>query len=199
MEAVNNKFGVGMRFKMSFEGEDSPERRFLGTIIGVEDKSPHWAGSRWRSLKVQWDEPASMPRPDQVSPWEIEPFVASVPVSMPLPAPKNKRTRTPIEIPNLGKRSENHAMWHHKQTDVNSASNSISRTQTDGSWLSSPRACVSRNLFQDTMDDRKSVSKWPSLPGYSTPHSSQPNNDPFPDPIEKVKKADTAFFIYSVL
>ncbi|XP_040989882.1 auxin response factor 9 isoform X1 [Juglans microcarpa x Juglans regia] len=219
LEAVNNKFGVGMRFKMSFEGEDSPERRFLGTIIGVEDKSPHWAGSRWRSLKVQWDEPASIPRPDQVSPWEIEPFVASVPVSMPQPAPKNKRPRTPIEIPNLdntsstgstlwnsaltqsnemtqfmaeGKRSENHAMWHHKQTDVNSSSNSISRTQTDGSWLSSPRARVTRHLFQDTMDDGKSVSKWPSLPGYSTPHSSKPNNDPFPDPVEKVKKADTA-------
>ncbi|KAG6684778.1 hypothetical protein I3842_12G079300 [Carya illinoinensis] len=190
LEAVNNKFGVGMRFKMSFEGEDSPERRFLGTIIGVEDKSPHWAGSRWRSLKVQWDEPASIPRPDQVSPWEIEPFVASVPVSMPLPAPKNKRPRTPIEIPNLGKRSENHAMWLQKQTDVNS--NSISRTQTDASWLSSPRACVTQHLFQDTIDDCKSVSKWPSLPGYSTPHSSKLNNDPFPDPVEKVKKADTA-------
>ena len=27
LEAVNNKFSVGMRFKMRFEGEDSPERR----------------------------------------------------------------------------------------------------------------------------------------------------------------------------
>jgi auxin response factor len=27
LDAVNNKFGVGMRFKMSFEGEDSPERK----------------------------------------------------------------------------------------------------------------------------------------------------------------------------
>jgi auxin response factor len=27
LEAVNNKFGVGMRFRMSFEGEDSSERR----------------------------------------------------------------------------------------------------------------------------------------------------------------------------
>jgi hypothetical protein len=26
--------------------------RFLGTIVGVEDVSPHWPGSRWRSLKV---------------------------------------------------------------------------------------------------------------------------------------------------
>ena len=27
LEAVNNKVGVGMRFKMNFEGEDSPERK----------------------------------------------------------------------------------------------------------------------------------------------------------------------------
>jgi auxin response factor len=27
LEAVNNGFSVGMRFKMRFEGEDSPERR----------------------------------------------------------------------------------------------------------------------------------------------------------------------------
>ncbi|KAB1215442.1 Auxin response factor 9 [Morella rubra] len=220
LEAVNNKFRVGMRYKMSFEGEDSPERRFLGTIIGVEDISPHWAGSRWRSLKVQWDEPAAIPRPDRVSPWEIEPFVASVPASLAQPPPaKNKRPRTPIEVPNLdnttstgstlwnsgltqshemttfmpeGKRSENHVMWHHKQTDINSNSNSISRTQTDGSWLSSPRACVTQHLFQDTVDDSKSVSAWPALPGYSTTHSSKLNNDPLTDPVEKLKKVDTA-------
>lgn len=27
LEAVNNGYAVGMRFKMQFEGEDSPERR----------------------------------------------------------------------------------------------------------------------------------------------------------------------------
>lgn len=27
IEAMNNKFLVGMRFKMKFEGEESPERR----------------------------------------------------------------------------------------------------------------------------------------------------------------------------
>lgn len=26
--------------------------RFSGTIVGVEDISPHWANSKWRSLKV---------------------------------------------------------------------------------------------------------------------------------------------------
>lgn len=28
LEAVKNGFSVGMRFKMRFEGEDSPERRY---------------------------------------------------------------------------------------------------------------------------------------------------------------------------
>ncbi|KAI3689889.1 hypothetical protein L2E82_47859 [Cichorium intybus] len=96
IEAINNKFNVGMRFKMAFEGEDSPERRFTGTIIGVEDISPQWELSKWRSLKVQWDEPASIIRPERVSPWEIETFVNPVPTPSLQPlAPKTKRPRPP--------------------------------------------------------------------------------------------------------
>ncbi|KAK9094008.1 hypothetical protein Scep_025477 [Stephania cephalantha] len=100
LESVNNGFDVGMRFKMRFEGEDSPERKFTGTIVGVGDISSQWTDSRWRSLKVQWDEPASIPRPDRVSPWEIEPFVASGPPSFMQPsATKNKRPRPSVDIP----------------------------------------------------------------------------------------------------
>ncbi|KAI7752546.1 hypothetical protein M8C21_019698, partial [Ambrosia artemisiifolia] len=56
IEAVNNKFTAGMRFKMPFQGEDSPERRFTGTIVAVEDISPQWESSKWCSLKdVQVD------------------------------------------------------------------------------------------------------------------------------------------------
>ncbi|MFS8012607.1 putative orotidine-5'-phosphate decarboxylase, Orotate phosphoribosyltransferase [Helianthus anomalus] len=33
IEAVNNCFTIGMRFKMGFEGEDSPERRLQTNII----------------------------------------------------------------------------------------------------------------------------------------------------------------------
>lgn len=29
LEAINHDFGVGMRFKMRFEGDDSPERRLV--------------------------------------------------------------------------------------------------------------------------------------------------------------------------
>ncbi|KAH9614966.1 hypothetical protein KSS87_003337 [Heliosperma pusillum] len=79
IEAVNHGFSVGVRFSMKFEGEDSPERRFTGTIVGVEDICSQWPGSKWRSLKVQWDEASALQRPDKVSPWEIEPFAASLP------------------------------------------------------------------------------------------------------------------------
>ncbi|XP_057865380.2 auxin response factor 2A isoform X2 [Cryptomeria japonica] len=93
VETFNNNVSVGMRFKMRFEGEDAPERRFSGTIIGIGDVDPvRWPGSAWRSLKVQWDENSMVPRPERVSPWEIEPFVAPVTLN-PLPAPRSKRPR----------------------------------------------------------------------------------------------------------
>ncbi|KAG6434250.1 hypothetical protein SASPL_105874 [Salvia splendens] len=90
LEAIKHEFAVGMHFQMRFEGEDLPERRFTGTIVGVGDCSSQWTESAWRSLKVQWDEPATIPRPDRVSPWEIEPFVPS-PVETSQPATKIKK------------------------------------------------------------------------------------------------------------
>ncbi|XP_022895629.1 auxin response factor 1 [Olea europaea var. sylvestris] len=96
LEARSHKLSVGMRFKMRFEGEEVPERRFSGTIVGLEDNdSSRWPDSEWRSLKVQWDEPASVLRPDRVSPWEIEPFVATTPPNS-QPPQRNKRARPPI-------------------------------------------------------------------------------------------------------
>jgi auxin response factor len=95
LEAKNNKMSVGMRFKMRFEGDDAPERRFSGTIIGLGSMSTSlWADSVWRSLKVQWDEPSAIPRPDRVSPWELEPLVATN-VQPPQPTARNKRARPP--------------------------------------------------------------------------------------------------------
>nr|XP_043626664.1 auxin response factor 18-like [Erigeron canadensis] len=100
IESIKNGFTVGMRFNMRFEGEDSPERRFTGTIIGVEDLSHQWKSSKWRSLKVQWDEPTSIARPERVSPWEIETYVNPIPTSLVQPmTPKNKRPRPPVIIP----------------------------------------------------------------------------------------------------
>ncbi|KAI4325919.1 hypothetical protein MLD38_031280 [Melastoma candidum] len=107
--------------------------RFSGTITGVEDISPQWTNSRWRSLKVHWDEHSSAPRPERASPWEIEPFAPSVPVGLSQSnAAKNKRPRPPSELPSLGKRNGGHFIWHRKQADVNSTSSSVRRAHTDG-------------------------------------------------------------------
>lgn len=46
-------------------------------------------------IKVQWDEPSSILRPDRVSSWELEPLVASSPLSS-LPAQRNKRPRPAV-------------------------------------------------------------------------------------------------------
>ncbi|KAB1208621.1 Auxin response factor 1 [Morella rubra] len=70
--------------------------RFSGTIVGIEDnKSSGWADSEWRSLKVQWDEPSSILRPERVSPWELEPLVANAPPTS-QPTQRNKRARPPV-------------------------------------------------------------------------------------------------------
>ncbi|OAY49000.1 auxin response factor 18 [Manihot esculenta] len=114
LEAVNHGFSVGMRFKMRFEGEDSPERRFTGTIIGVGDISPQWSGSKWRSLKIQWDEPATIQRPERVSPWDIEPFAAYASTNLPLTVVKSKRPR-PVDTPmsEITTNSTASPFWYH--------------------------------------------------------------------------------------
>ncbi|KAG7656370.1 AUX/IAA domain [Arabidopsis suecica] len=97
LDAVNNKFNVGSRFTMRFEGDDFSERRYSGTIIGVSDFSPHWKCSEWRNLEVQWDEFASFSRPNKVSPWEIEHLMPVLNVPRPSLL-KNKRLREVNEI-----------------------------------------------------------------------------------------------------
>nr|CAD1824628.1 unnamed protein product [Ananas comosus var. bracteatus] len=85
MESLKSNHSIGMRFKMRFEGEEAPEQRFTGTIVGIGDANPNrWHGSKWRCLKVRWDETSSIPRPERVSPWKIEPAVIPPPMN-PLP------------------------------------------------------------------------------------------------------------------
>ncbi|EOA26754.1 hypothetical protein CARUB_v10022841mg [Capsella rubella] len=97
MVAMKNGFSFGMRFRMRFEGEESPERIFTGTIIGSGDLSSQWPASKWRSLQIQWDESSSIQRPNKVSPWEIEPLSPSALTPTPThPQSKSKRSR-PID------------------------------------------------------------------------------------------------------
>ncbi|KAF8048135.1 hypothetical protein N665_2650s0002 [Sinapis alba] len=77
IDAVNRKFNIGSRFTMKFEGRDLNEITYSGTIVKVEDFSINWKDSEWRSLQVQWDEAATIPRPNKVSPWEIKPLIPS--------------------------------------------------------------------------------------------------------------------------
>lgn len=99
MESAKNNYSIGMRFKMRFEGEEAPEQRFTGTIVGIEDADhKRWRESKWRGLKVRWDETSTIPRPDRVSPWQIEPALTP-PTINPLPVPRAKRPRPSVVTP----------------------------------------------------------------------------------------------------
>nr|KYP37530.1 Auxin response factor 9 [Cajanus cajan] len=222
LEAINQKCNVGMRFKTRFEGDDSPEaeKRFSGTIVGVEDISPHWVNSKWRSLKIQWDEPASFPRPDRVSPWEIEPIFASVPTSSSQPAVvKNKRPRQANEVPDLGdtplpasnfwdagstqsdmtqlsvmaenKRSDNSThMWHHKQIDN---SKSISNGISMNQTETSWLASPHSSGPPHLYHDTTDDSKSISAWPISKTHSERLNNDHLLDHVDKeINKVEAA-------
>lgn len=94
--------------------------RFTGTIVGtVDPDQAGWTESKWRYLKVlllsclsnrrlvlwnkfvmyfcviqvRWDEASSIPRPERVSPWQIEPAVSPPPIN-PLPVHRPKRPRS---------------------------------------------------------------------------------------------------------
>nr|CBA11996.1 putative auxin response factor 2 [Cabomba aquatica] len=96
VESIKKNYSIGMRFKMRFEGEEAPEQRFTGTIIGIGDvDSTRWPESKWRCLKVRWDEQTSVPRPDKISPWQIEPALAPIALN-PLPVSRTKRPRPNI-------------------------------------------------------------------------------------------------------
>lgn len=70
-------------------------------------------------------------------------------------APWNPRFTQSQDVSQLSataeaKRSDNHMGWHHKQTDFNNNTNSVSRTPTEGDQLTHfSFSC----LFQDNFDD----------------------------------------------
>ncbi|TVU10113.1 hypothetical protein EJB05_43621, partial [Eragrostis curvula] len=82
MESVKNNYSIGTKFRMRFDGGEVPEQRFTGTVVGWENLDPLWPESSWRCLKVRWDEPSTIPRPDRVSPWKIELDSSSLIVAM---------------------------------------------------------------------------------------------------------------------
>lgn len=129
LESSKIGFDVGMRFKMSFEGDDVPIKKFSGTVVDKGDLSPQWQGSEWKTLKVKWDEATNLNGPERVSSWEIEPFDASAPaITMPVqPAMKNKRPRETPEGLDIHALEPAQEFWlsgrpeQHEKTSVSSS------------------------------------------------------------------------------
>lgn len=183
LEAMNNKFSLGMRFKMRFEGEDSPERRYSGTVVGVKDCSPHWKDSKWRCLEVHWDEPASISRPDKVSPWEIEPFVASenVPQSVML---KNKRPRQVSEVSALDVGITASNLWSSVLTQSHEFAQSCITSQR-----SSPQQC-----YRDATEDAKISERRMSSYSMSNVSKDSTLNEQMISSVEQKKPETTGIY-----
>ncbi|KAF3430915.1 hypothetical protein FNV43_RR25645 [Rhamnella rubrinervis] len=158
MEAVKNSYTIGMRFKMRFEGEEAPEQRFSGTVIGAEDAdSVRWPGSKWRCLKVRWDETSPVHRPDRVSPWKIEPALAHAPDH--LPVYQMKRPRVSISS---STNSSHHATEGSSKIAVETSTrNDISRA-LQGQEILTPRGTFPIN---DERDTAQNVNVWKSSQG----------------------------------
>ncbi|KAJ8900538.1 hypothetical protein K2173_025315 [Erythroxylum novogranatense] len=217
IEAVSNGFSIGMRFKMRFEGEDSPERMFTGAIVGVGDISTQWSGSKWRSLKVQWDEPAKIARPDRVSPWEIESLTASTLLNPAQSVVKSKRPRS-LDIP----ASDASPHWYHGSTQSHnlsplSCTTDIQNSEIQGVWTirqkeidcnmvsngscssrvrsecacASPHISASFNLLSDSAEDHKSITSWPVTSGYASLVPSMQSSG-MHDHMEKGKKYENS-------
>ncbi|CAE5959230.1 unnamed protein product [Arabidopsis arenosa] len=167
LDAMNNKFNVGSRFTKRFEEDDFSERRCFGTIIGVSDFSPHWKCSEWRSLKVQWDEFASFPRPDKVSPWEIEHSTSSSNV-LRSSMLKNKRSR---EVNEIG----------------SSSSHLLPPILTQGQEIGQPSMTSPMNVplsYPDAIEDDSTPSRLLMSYSVQTMPRLNHNNDQMVTPIE---------------
>ncbi|KAF9669083.1 hypothetical protein SADUNF_Sadunf14G0070900 [Salix dunnii] len=222
LEAVKNRFSVGMRFKMRFEGEDSPERRFTGTIVGVGDFSPEWSGSLWRSLKIQWDEPATIQRPERVSPWDIEPSAAPSSPNLTQQVVKSKRLR-PVDIPTseITTNPAASAFWYHGPTqtrelvqrgsiiEVESSESPIwsMRQKEIDSNLNNSGGCNSRarpegiwlpsshmsvSLSFDSAGDNKCAKTQSIISGFASSISSMQSNGLINEQVEKGRKFENS-------
>ncbi|XP_039064834.1 auxin response factor 2A-like isoform X2 [Hibiscus syriacus] len=158
MESLKNNYSIGMRFKMRFEGEEAPEQRFTGTIVGIEDTDPkRWQDSKWRCLKVRWDETSNIPRPERVSPWKIEPALAPSALN-PLPIPRAKRPR-PHAVPSSPDSSVLTREGSSKVTGDPSTASGLSRVLQGQDFLTL-RGNFAESMESDTAE--KSV-MWPPV------------------------------------
>lgn len=101
VKAINTRIPVGTRFKMKFDLDDSPERRYSGVVTGISDMDPfRWPNSKWRCLMVRWDEDIMSNHQERVSPWEIDSSVSLPPLSI-QSSPRLKKLRTSQQAPSV--------------------------------------------------------------------------------------------------
>nr|XP_043631392.1 auxin response factor 4-like [Erigeron canadensis] len=94
VKSVNSMISIGSRFKMKFCMDESPERRFSGVVTSVGDMDPYkWPNSKWRCLKVRWDEDIGNDHQERISPWEIDLSSGSFPLLNIQTSPRFKKLR----------------------------------------------------------------------------------------------------------
>ncbi|KAJ6702132.1 AUXIN RESPONSE FACTOR [Salix koriyanagi] len=156
-ESVKINYAIGMRFKMKFEAEEATEQRLSGTVTGVEEVDPKkWPRSKWRCLKVRWDETSPVHRPDRVSPWRIEPALA--PSLDPVPGCRSKRHRSNMVTPSADSsappKKDNEPSRHLQHQEILTLRNMYAgKNYSDGNH--NPAWALSQGKDQTTFDNRK--------------------------------------------
>ncbi|KAH6836527.1 auxin response factor 4 [Perilla frutescens var. hirtella] len=98
VKCTTSQIPVGTRFRMRFDFDDSPERRFSGVVTGVGDIDPYrWLHSKWRCLMVRWDEDIMSNHQERVSPWDIDFSGNYAPLSI-QSSPRMKKLRSSLQV-----------------------------------------------------------------------------------------------------
>ncbi|GFP80998.1 auxin response factor 4 [Phtheirospermum japonicum] len=98
VKSTTSPVSVGTRFKMRFDIDDSPDRRFSGMVTGVGDIDPYrWPNSKWRCLMVRWDEDIMSNHQERVSPWDIDLSGNYAPLSI-QSSPRMKKLRSNLSV-----------------------------------------------------------------------------------------------------
>ncbi|KAL1558126.1 ADP-ribosylation factor 4 [Salvia divinorum] len=98
VKCTTSRVPVGTRFRMRFDFDDSPERRFSGVVTGVGDMDPYrWQNSKWRCLMVRWDEDIMSNHQERVSPWDIDLSGNYAPLSI-QSSPRMKKLRSNLHV-----------------------------------------------------------------------------------------------------
>lgn len=91
------------------------------------------------------------------------------------------------------RKGENNELCHHRETDTISNSTCVSRTPTDGTWLSSTQSNSYKHPANDMVQDYKTVPGcgWSFLSGPSPSQLVKLSDDQTLDPNESGRKGET--------